>query len=638
MERFKKYYKSDGFLFLYHKIKYYFNFTNRLKVINIYQNYVPLTNIKQATKFHSLIEENYKIDSSRKIVDPYNIIERFKLNLLNRVNESELINCTLAETNYEIINKNIVTLCKYFHSANKNFCDRKLRKILNNFIRDISPNLDLITLIYIFSANFFNQNKYGDNLIILIEEKLIALRTENKIVIDKYLDTNIKDNSIIYYLIHVLSNSFAQDVIFEFFISILERRIIYLNLTEAITCSIFLLENRLMESYILKSLSIRIVQICNSKNFSLDVDSYQLIFNNLSLFKILLDYNKLSFDNHTESIIEDIFYNYNEICNLENYLEKSTNDNSLINNSVNEKSVNKSNGKNLNKNNSKINSALKNNKKIIDDPSLVPEQNFHNSTLINYHMLILENTFYSNLNLVLSKNNYNVDEIETIFSNFNNEIHDFNYFRRLSLKKNPFDVFLLIKIISKNSHLGKKIKNELLQKIIDKAINCFFNLENNINNKIFFILNISLAKDIAVMLKILNSEDEKDGICKINSLHKILKISYRKMILYYEEIRNFLLIDFEKENPEISETVDKEEMKHYFITLALQFFELFSMEKKNEKYIYYKDKIMEDIKNLVSLEVFNKKDLRLFVSLLKKDYLICEEFKNNIIKTNNYYF
>ncbi len=271
-----------------------------------------------------------------------------------------------------------------------------------------------------------------------------------------------------------------------------------------------------MESYILKSLSIRIVQICNSKNFSLDVDSYQLIFNNLSLFKILLDYNKLSFDNHTESIIEDIFYNYNEICNLENYLEKSTNDNSLINNSVNEKSVNKSNGKNLNKNNSKINSALKNNKKIIDDPSLVPEQNFHNSTLINYHMLILENTFYSNLNLVLSKNNYNVDEIETIFSNFNNEIHDFNYFRRLSLKKNPFDVFLLIKIISKNSHLGKKIKNELLQKIIDKAINCFFNLENNINNKIFFILNISLAKDIAVMLKILNSEDEKDGICKIN--------------------------------------------------------------------------------------------------------------------------
>jgi hypothetical protein len=544
-----------------------------------------------------------------------------------------MLNAILNEKEIDILNRYIIMLCKYFLTLEKNFIDKKMRNTFKNLIIQISADLDVITLIYILSSKLFNQKNNGNDLLALIEEKLMSLKAQNKTSVDRYLDANIKDNSIIFSLMNIISNSIMQELIWEFLISVMERRLFLLNLAEAITCSIFLLENRLVDSYILKSLSLRIVQICTSKNVSLDVKAYQIIFDNLSLLKILLDFNKLSFDNHTETTIEDLFSNYLEINRLDYELKGAENDTDF--NIINNNKPSNDNKKGKAKN------ALNNNSNKGEYNSSMQEQGENkDKVLMKFQYQNLENSFYSNTSIILSKRDYTSDEIEFIFCNFNNEIHDSHYFKRFNLKKNPHDLLLIIKLLAKNSNLVKTIQNEMLSKIVDKAIKCFFSLEFSLHNRLFFMLNVSLSKDCIVIMKSLIAEENSSSSNsnKKNILNKLIKISYKKLTKYYFEIREILFVDLKEVKKDLIDDLDQEEMKNYFTTIALQFFEMFSLEKQNEKYVYFKDLIIEDLKNLVSIEVYNKNDLKQFVTLMKKDNLICEDVKNNFIKTNNYYF
>jgi len=649
MERLKNFYKFDGFFYTIQKLKSLLNITSKLKKIDVYQHYISYNFAKSATNFSILVEENHNLELNRKLFNFRNFFSRFKLNLLLRLNESEILNGILNEKEIDVINKNLIILCKYLHTLEKNLIDKKMRRILNKFIVELSPKLDVITLMHIFSSKFFNQKKYGDNMLTLIEEKLLTLKAQNKNTVDRYLDTNIKDNSIIFCLINIISNSFMQELIWEFLVSVLERRIFNLNLAEAVTCTIFLLENRLVESYILKSLSIRIVHICNSKNISIDFKAYQIIFDKLPLLKIMLDFNKLSFDNQTEMIIEDLFCKYLQINQPEQQLNSEIND--VINNN-NKASVSRNHNNNKKQ---KPKGAFNNN----NSNNAVTEQSQDKSTgivLLETHYQNLEKSFYSNSSIILSKCDYTHDEIELILANFNNELHDSHYFKRFNLKKNPYDLFLLVKLLAKNSEIFKTIKSELLVKIVNKAINCFFSIENHLHNRLFFVMNISLAKDCLVLMRNLNTNNAASSFSnnntsgensnsesasvldKKNILEKLVKISYKKITKNYFELRQFLFKDKKEVNKDLDEDMDKEELKYYFTTIALHFFEMFSLEKENRKYVYFKDMIIEDLKNLESMEVYNKNDLKNFVSLLKKDNMICEEFKNNIIKNNNYYF
>jgi len=632
MERLKKFYRADGMFFIFHKLKSSFKLSKKINKMVIYKHYISSNFLKSLPKFNILLEENHNIEINRKLTDFYSFIQRIKLNLLLRVNESDIINNVLNEKDYDLLNRYLITLSKYYHSMEKDILDRKMKKILNKFIHEMSPNLDLITLMYIFSSTFFDKKKYGMELLLLIEEKLFDLRSKNKNVIDKYIETYIKDNTLIFCLIDIINDSELQDILFEFFISILEKRIFHLNLAEAIACTIFLLEHRFTESYMLQTLSLRIVQICNSKNLSLDIKSYELVFDRLSLLKILLDFHKLSFDYHTETLLDDIFNKFLN-SNLEN-IENIRNININCKLSDNEMENSKSKKRYMNKkqklNNYSFNYNIDNKSEMND----FKNEDINENGILDIQSEILEKTFFSNSSIILTKKTYNEDEIETLVGKIYNKTQDINFLKRLMLKINPYDLFLLIKLLGKNSYLIKNLKNEIFQRIIDLAIDVYFSLECTLHNRLFFLLNISLIKDCIFIMKNLDKEDD----FKKSYLNKLIKISYKQMIMNYNEITNILLFLSKDVDKDLIHEIEKEELKYYFTTITLQIFENFSLEKQNQKYTYFKDIVIEDMKNLVSMEIFNKKDLKSFVNSLKKDNLICEEFKENIIKTNNYYF
>lgn len=639
MEKIRRFYKTDGLFYTMHRLKSISYLGKKLKKIDIYRHYVSTNFNKSISTFNNLIEHNHNLEMKKNLTNFYDIISRIKLNLLLRLNESDIVNAIFNQKQTDILNKNLIHLCKYSHILEKKFVDRKMRKTFNNFILQAAPKLDLITLMTIFSSNFFDQKNYGNDLLLIIEEKLEALKAQNKSTADRYLDNNIKDNSIIFCLIDIINNCIMNELVWEFFTSVIERRIVHLNLAEAITCTIFFLENRIIDSYILNALSMRIVQICNSNNIYLDFKSYEIIFQNLPLLKILLDFNKLSFDYNTEMIIEELFCKFLHLNQKELDSESSLNDNSESEINLNNNFNNSTDANNNKRSKGKKGVNTKNKDNKIENNFQIQEINEEaEKNLKKFHYINLQNSFFSNTSIILSKRDYTEKDIEFFLSNFCNEIYDEHYFKRLNLKKNPYDLFLMIKLIAKNPDLVKAMQENLLSKVIDKAINCFFTLEKQLQNRLFFMLNISLSKDCIFILKNLNSADNSIDIKKKNILNKMIKIIYKKFTELYFQIKEILFLKLDESVKNLEEEIDKEEMKNYFTTIAMQFFEMFSLDKENEKYIYYKDLVMEDLKNLVSMDIYNKKDLKQFVTMLKKDNLICDDFKNNLIKTNNYYF
>ena len=561
MEKLNNYYRSGGFYFTFRKLKNFFSLTKKTKDINLYPIYIPTHSFsKTVGNLHNLLEENHNLNTTRKTYKFYNFLKKTQIHVLLRVNQSNILNLISQESDWETLNKNILLFSKFQHNQNSYLLDKKLEKTFNKYIIEISPNLDLMTLLALMTANFIDFDLYMANILPLIDVKLFDMSKDKRYNFEKFLDS-IKDNSIIFYIINILTNSATNDLLWDLFFFSLDRRINYLNFGEIIICSVFLLENRMNESPALNALSYRIVQICNGKNISLDFKSYELLCNNLSVFKILLDFNKLSFDNLTENIIEDLFYKYLE--------------NTLLNDF---------------------------------------EKDFER----------LEKIHLSTSSIILSKRDYTLEDIDFIFGNLNNEIHDINYFKRLRIKKNPFDIFLLVKLLGKNSLLLMNLRTDQFQKIMERTIDCFCKLEGKSQNKIFFMLQISLIKDCFTISKNVGKD-----IIKVESVKKLIDICYRKMVKSYCEIKDYIY----KMIKEIEET-DKIELKYLIINLMIQFLEFFSAEKENDKYIFYKDMVIEDMKQFVNFNFYTKKDVKHIISLVKKDNMICEEIKEVIVRNN----
>lgn len=624
----KHFYRTDGIFYLKKKLNYLLSFPKKTKEVNIHPCYIAnlasSTNIPKNTflKFHNLVDEKYAVEMTRKITNSSSFIQRFKLSLYLRVNESDLINELLSEKDLDILNKNLVLLCKYLHALDKGIVDKRLRKAFNAFLSQTHQSLDPITLIYIVSSHFFDQKKYGNDFFLSIEEKLLALKAEKRHNIDRYIDANLKDNSIIFCLINIIAKNPIQDIFWEFFLVLLEKRILFLNLAETLLCTNFLLENRLVKSQLLKVLSLRLVQLCSTKTLNMDYNSYEVVFNNLNLLKILLDLNKLSFESYTEYTLEELF-----VC-----LQDSSSLNPVF---LPNASSTKGNGQS----DIKINSKKDKNKKKAKNPQsqLQPQEevepgeiNIDSQIFNSYHQQTIEKTFLSNTSIILSRNDYQSEDIEYMFKNISNAIYDENYFNRFFIKKNPFDLFLLIKILAKNTQLLNELKADIYKKIIKRTIYCYFSLEHSLQNRLFLSLNMSLLDDMISILKNLVKSEEPKCLKKKYS-DNLIKICFSNIIKNYLDITALLFLHKENNAKADMNENDLEDFKYYLTSLSLQIFGISSLEKDNKKYSFYKDMVITDIKKLIELNFYNKKDIKHFSSCLKKDELICNEIKDKFI-------
>jgi hypothetical protein len=626
MERLKNYYQSNGLYYLARKIKLKTSPIKKLHSIDIYKTYINNNFLfsKQSTNIslnNSLIENYWQELSHRKLMtfNYYNIPKKYILRFYIKAQESQIIENFIKENDMEIFSKNLIHYVKYHHFIERKMLNKPSNIRLNNFIIKNAEKIDPACLIIFFNSHLFNLDTYCDTLMDIILKKLEFIKLKNfnnnNNIFSNHLNSNIKDNALLFGLINIINLGYKINILWEFFELIITNRLEHLELPEIISICIFILENNYQNENLLNFLSNKIAYICSLKNISLDNNGYQITFNNLNIMKILLDLNRLSFDSNTEIILDELFFKFieDEVDLLEEEIIKIENNNS--NNNTNNTIDN-----NENKNNNK------NNTKLISD-------------LNKLKIKLIENNFFSNLSIIISKKNHKALDLEEILNLMDNKIHDINYFKKLFVKRNPFNILILLKILAKDLSLLKEIQLDNFKRIIDLSIDSIIFIEKRFSKKIFFLVNMSIIRDCFLISKNLKDDQKKIFL-------NLIKISFRISMIDYIYIKGQICSYLEKSNSNLNNNFEAQknennffvidenelfELKNTFLISSMQIFELFTNDKMNKDYIKFIDIIKNDIKLFREKEFITKKDLRNFFNCVKNYSHNVEDFKENCL-------
>jgi len=577
---------------LFHNLK----IIPRFKNIDLYE-FLPADSEfsnNSNNSFNLLLKQKVFIEDKYKKISYFNFLEKYKTKILMNNIEEDLINIIKLEKDYGLINLYVTEFIKYSQIFKLKLNPITIKN-LTSILKANLPNYNIDTLIYLFprfssASKLLTEKTFENEVIKHLNSKLQKLKLERNSTFNKFLE-NLNDNSILYYLIQYL-NVAGDELSWNLFKDVLEKKIPNLDLNESISICIFLLETKILRIELFKKvynhLNNLIEQIKNDIiNYILKEKSFEIIFEKINALKLLLYFNNIEISKDFEKYLLNLplFYLFHQnktkqksFSNYEEFIFDNQEKLDFIDNNAQITIIFKKLLNNLQINLLKFQRNDKH------------QSSFYKEKIVIY------------LNFLKPKN-------ERFIKKFNN-------------KKNPFDVFILLKLFSMQSLFISNLDKRNLIQLKALFYKSFYFSEKNLSWKLFFFLNLSNFKAFADILNA-NKNQEKFKM-KIKIIVEMKELCFSKVFEDYSYIKNHF---FKLVNTNTITKINFSELKIFWKTLIENFLYVHSFDKDNTKYIEMNKIILQDLLIFSEKNLLNKKDIDLLIILYRKYNLFIEEFK-----------
>ncbi len=487
------------------------------------------------------------------------MIEQYKLRILINNIEEDMLNIIILEKDYNLINSYLSDLIKSFEIYNLRLCSLSKKK-LSNIVKKNLGSFNLLTLILFFSSYFrdyilANNTDIESEISTNLNNKFLKLKLERKSTFDNFME-NISDNNILYYHIEYLKKT-GDEISWNCFKEILEKRISHLDLNETVSILIFLIETKILELDIFDKLYKHLnslIEKNSKKNFDLifnklcNEKDLEKVLEKTNALKILLIFNKIQ--------ISENFENF--FLNLSIYID------------------------NYNKN--KETSISNENCFILDNQENNDFSNLNKDfEKIAKNNIIINSKKLNNMD-IQNKTDYLKNFIE--FFKRNNQIIGYG-----KNKKNPFDFLIINYFILSDENVFKCIDDKSIKHLKNIYLEVFDICKENISWRLFFLINISNLKFICNLIKC-QENDKQFSIFKQKILLELRSITFNKFHDDYLYLKNYVT---HLSNSNLINSLVEREIKYFFNTLYENFIYIHSIDAKNEDYLKLNKLILQDL-------------------------------------------